>query len=165
MPNVDSTNISNITDKVKNDNRSDGGRVRIKSAVAAVAASPGAGTTYRLFQVNSGEKVSSIRVISTGVTAASDANVGVYESTGTSTIGADVDENIFVDAIDLSSALPGLVESVFDVTTVDKANEAIWELLGLSEDPDVTYDVVITVISASTGTGTIGAVFQIEDGS
>jgi hypothetical protein len=168
MANANSTTIANIASGDKNDNRANGGRIRVKSGTALVAAADGAGSTYRLFQIRSGDHVVSVKWLTDALGAgADDVNLGLYTETGTTTIGAVVDDNILIDNADLTLIQAATTEEITNGASYTEAdiNEAIWERLGLSEDPFLTYDVVATIISDPAAAGNLGVVLLYTDGT
>ncbi len=168
MANKNSTTIVNIAGGDKNDNRADGGRLRVKSETLAVAIADVAGATYRFFQIRSGDRITSIRFIADALGAgADDVDVGLYTETGTTTIGAVVDQDLIVSTADLTLIQDGSTEFITTGTGYTEAaiNETIWERLGLTEDPFLTYDVVATIVSEPAAAGSLGIIIDYVDGS
>lgn len=82
------------------------------------------------------------------VTSVNDFDVGLEKD------GVEVDWDIFADGIDISAA-----GNKNPMVTISVANQgkALWELLGLTKDPGVEYDVVGTLKVAATATASVSA--------
>lgn len=82
-----------------------------------------------------------------GVTSVNDADIGIYKD------GAVVDIDLFADGIDISAAG---AKDPFAAVAVANVGKRVYELLGLTVDPGVEYDVVLTLKVAATATASIG---------
>lgn len=82
-----------------------------------------------------------------GVTSVNDADIGIYKD------GAVVDIDLFADGLDISAAG---AKDPFAAVAVANVGKTVWQLLGLSVDPGVEYDVVLTIKVAATATASIG---------
>jgi hypothetical protein len=73
--------------------------------------------------------------------------------------GGYVDQDFFASAVALGSALNGtdITYEAASGAAMDIANieKRIWEVLGLTSDPNLEYDVLATVTTAITAAGTI----------
>lgn len=114
----------------------------------------------RFFRVHSSWVPVELVVKNDAITSVTDVNIGLYDIRG----GAVVNENVFADAVSVATANLG---DVLDDTTGlrEDYGEAIWERLGLTEDPELWYDLAITVISAATNGGTIVVIGKFMEGS
>lgn len=81
------------------------------------------------------------------VTSVNDADIGLEKD------GAAVDADIFADGLDISSAG---AKDPFAAIAVANVGKMVWQLLGLSVDPGVEYDVVLTLKVAATATASVG---------
>lgn len=89
-----------------------------------------------------------------GTTTAMD--VGLYRTTQDG--GAVVDVDFFATAVALNAGPYSKVEIVNEAGTIAtpaNSEQPIWQLLGLSADPCVTYDIVGTLTGAADGGGAI----------
>lgn len=129
------------------------GRVRHMRGKAAVDAAASIGSTYRLFRVKSNDLVHQLLLHCTAITSAA-ADIGLYRTAADG--GAVVDADLFASAQSLASALVGTdVTRESGVITVPNVEKPLWELLSLSADPQVDYDVVVTLTAAATAAGTL----------
>lgn len=148
------------------------GRERIRSASLAVAAGDDDGSQYRFFRVWSGWSIKSIKCYCTAITGGTDYDCGLY----TINDGAAVDADLYTDGFSVATAAPAVpptadggdgIELRFgDATTAvpGDVNQAVWEDLGLSEDPMLWYDVALTGNTVGTAAGTIALVMRYTAG-
>lgn len=80
------------------------------------------------------------------ITGVSDADIGVYKD------GAVVDIDIFADGLTLAAA--GTKDPFASIAVAD-AGKAVWQLLGLANDPGVEYDVVLTTKADASATAAV----------
>lgn len=126
------------------------GRLRVKRGViTSVLAAPDAGSTYRVFRVKSNDMVKDLRIDSASFGTGAAFDIGLYRTNEDG--GAAVDVDFFCSALVIAAAVADtqiLREStVIGVTNMDKR---IWEILTLTQDPGIEYDVVMTVTTAPT---------------
>lgn len=149
---VKSTAIANLDSSpaVQNQPNLQRGTVRASIGYAPVANGDSIGSQYRLARIRSGDRLHGLTLFCTAITSAA-ANVGLYAVNG----GAVVNAAIFAAAQSIASALPTGTNLLFSVTTLDLVEKRVWELLGLSSDPKVEYDVVLTLTAAATAAGKV----------
>jgi hypothetical protein len=140
------------------------GRVRIKSATAAVAAADDDGSLYRFVRVKSSDSLKSIQIYCDAVTGATDYDCGLY-TIGSG--GAEVDADLYADGLNFETAAPAVphvvatapyIEARFgDASTAlpQDVNNRVWEDLGLAADPGLEYDLVLTANTVGSGAGDI----------
>ena len=157
------------------DARHAGSRNRVKSASVAVAAGDDDGSTYRFVRVRSSDSLKSIKCINTAITGGNDYDCGLYRTAEDG--GAVVDADLYADGFALALAAPAVpptadggspIELRFgDASTAvpGDVNNRVWEDLGLTEDPGLDYDLVLTANTVGTGAGTIALVVEYTDGS
>ena len=157
MPNFNSDLIANTvaSPPVKNSIGLSGGRRRTKTAKYAFTGAQADGDTLRMARVKSGDVIHSILLSNDALSGMIDVNFGIYDI-GNS--GADVDQNLFDDAQTLASALVRQekrvgADSAF--TTAEKLGQPLWQLLGLSTDPVLEYDFVLTLVDSGTASGDV----------
>jgi hypothetical protein len=113
------------------------------------------GSQYRMARVPSSARMSAVLVKCDAITTAV-ADFGIYEIAANG--GAVVDADAFASAQALTAALVAtpadvLHESgVFDISEIE---QPLWQVLGLTKDPNKQYDIVATLTAAATGTGTL----------
>jgi hypothetical protein len=139
---------------VKNNPAVEGGKLQSAAGTVEVTTAD-SGSTYRMFQVPSNARMHRLLVYTDAAIVALLADIGLYKTTADG--GAVVDADFFASAADLSTA----AENGTDVThesgvyNIDDVEKTLWEGLGLSSDPGIFYDVVITSTTAATTGGTV----------
>lgn len=138
--------------------------VQIDGWATAVAASS-VDATYQLVRVPSYAKVKEI-LFQSEAQGAGAFDIGVYYATdgayGRPTAllaAAAIDQDLFATAIDCASAVARTnVTNESGTYTFAKQAQALWEALGLTEDPRGYFDIVATVktTAVTTGTGKFG---------
>ena len=152
---VKSTLITNAdaTPAVLNSPRVDGAFEHVKVATAAVTSGDSVDSTYRMFRVPSNAVVTDLRIYSPDIGTTTISDIGLYAADG----GAVVDADFFADALSLKDgALNGtdvLHESA--VFSIANSGKELWDALGLTSDPSVSYDVALTLTGAADATGTV----------
>lgn len=121
-----------------------------------VAAADDNNSVYRVFKnVNPFYVPLKLDIMSDAITGMSDVNVGLYKNLEQG--GAVIDDNVFGDAIDLSSAVlrSAPKDGLVSVNIAD-AEKTIWELAGDTlNNHDLGYDICLTAIAAASTAGTI----------
>jgi hypothetical protein len=121
-----------------------------------VGASDSAGSVYRFARIPSGARVHSLDIFSDAIAGFTSASVGIYAPQDTSgNDGAAVSASLFGTGIDLSVAQTEPYDVVFNNLGIENMEKRVWELLGLSADPHVMYDVVIQSVTQTGGAGTL----------
>jgi hypothetical protein len=147
---------ADATPRVANNARVFGGVLREAVGYSAVAASASIASIYRLCRIPSNCRVSQVILACSAFDTTGAGDVGIYKATAQG--GAVVDADLFGSAVVMTSILTGT-----DVThesaqyTHAEAEKPLWEVLGLSADPQVDYDVAIT-LTAANGAGATPAV-------
>ena len=108
-----------------------------------------AGSTYRFGRVRSSDIIHGLSFASTALTAGA-ISLGLYVPNG----GAVVSANLFATSINCASAVV-VTEERYTNLALTTAGKRVWELLGLSADPCVSYDVVGTSTTGATAAGTL----------
>ncbi len=121
----------------------------------------------RLVRVPSNARISRVLISCDAITSAT-ADIGVYKAlTETGVAGAVVDVDHFASATAISAAL---VNS--DLSHEADATDAgagfgladvakpLWSSLGLTTDPNIYYDIALTLTAAATAAGTVSMKVQ-----
>lgn len=113
-------------------------------------------STYRFFRIGSWMRCHSLVLFCDALSTSAAVNVGLWTPNG----GAVVDADFFASAVVVSSALNAsniTYESANAASNMGLpvAEQRIWEVMGLSADPVLEYDVVIQPTSAITAGGNI----------
>lgn len=129
------------------------GILRESVGTVETAAADDNDSIYRMVRLPSNARVTSILLASDAVTGSSDVNVGIWQTAENG--GLVVSENIFADAVDLSSAT-AFTEVLLETTATDivKCEKRLWELLGLSADPVRDYDLALKAVAAASTAAT-----------
>lgn len=131
-----------------------GQAVRHARAVVAIANGDSATSKYLLFQLPSNALVISVRENAPDIGTTTTADVGLYRTTIDG--GAVVDADFFKAATILNAGAISKSEVVAgNVATVALGEKRIWELLGLTTDPQIQYDVVLTLVGAADAAGSV----------
>lgn len=134
----------------------------VKGFVGVVEAVSGdsIASKYIMGQIPSNAYAEVLRLYSDAVTTCA-ADIGIYRTTADG--GAVVDVDFYASAQSLASALSGTdVTHEADAADAGSGNgnadleKPLWQRLGLTSDPKVMYDVVITLTAAAGSAGTIG---------
>lgn len=131
------------------------GRLREQVATIEVAAADDDTSVYRLFRVHSSWRIDEIEILNDAITGGTSYDLGVHQTAQNG--GAVVAVGAFGTAIDMSSARVAPLKAVFEALNIDKIEKMLWEVLGLSVDPDREYDITLTANTVGTAAGTISA--------
>jgi len=152
---VKSTLITNAdaTPVVLNSPRVDGAFEHVKVATAAITSGDSVDSTYRMFRVPSNAVVTDLRIYAPDIGTTTIADIGLYAADG----GAVVDANFFADALSLKDGALNGVDVLHEaaVFTIANSGKELWDALGLTSDPSVSYDVALTLTGAADATGTV----------
>lgn len=153
---VKSTQITNrdALPRVLNQARISGAELKHKRAVAAITSGDSTGSLYIMFDVPSRAIPISVRLSSPDIGTTTTVDMGLYQTTANG--GAVVDADFFTAAKVVNAGAISKSESVSgNVVTLANGEKTIWELLGLTADSGIDYDVVLTLVGAADGTGTV----------
>jgi hypothetical protein len=131
-----------------------GARIHGAAGTVETLAADDASSVYRLVRVPSNCRIESIKLASDAITGATASDVGIYQTAANG--GAVVDADFFATDVDLSTGAVAFTEVLLEATATDiaKCDMPLWELLGLSSDPGIQYDIAVTVNDV-TAAGTI----------
>jgi len=129
-------------------------RVHEQIGLVEVAAADDDLSTYRMGRVHSSWRITDMEVKSDAITGMSDVDIGLYDIASVNS-GAAVDANCFADAYDMSSAKVIWTQVLTQALNIDQSLKKVWEIAGLSADPNKWYDVVINSTTNGSGAGTI----------
>ncbi len=145
-----------LTDRdanVKSGASRQGGLVRNGAGAAEIANGDSIGSKFLLATLPSNARITGMNLSSDAISGAV-ADIGLYKATQDG--GAVVDADFFAVAKSLTAAQYH-VNVAFTGAAMDIAfsEKTLWEALGLASDPNVFYDVVLTLTAAATGAGTV----------
>ena len=137
---------------VPNTTGDDIGVICYKASQCAIpaAATDLAGSQYRFFQVSSSDIIRSLDFSCSALTAGA-ISLGLYAAPNTATATSVA---LFATSVSCASAL-SQVNKRYTSLAVTTVGQRVWQLLGLSADPLLTYDVVGTSTTAATAAGTL----------
>jgi len=164
VANTKSTGITNSDagfPSVHNNNFLVKGPMYCAAGTAAVVAADASGSVYRFARVPSGCRVHGMRIFSDAISGATSATVGLYNIQDTAgNQGAAVSAALFATGIDLSVAQTEPYDVIFNNLGISNVEKRLWELLGLSADPMIMYDICVVGTTLSSSSGNIA--MQIE---
>lgn len=113
-----------------------------------------AASKYFFASLPSNARISQVLLSCDGNNTAGAGDIGIYKSTLDG--GAVVDADFFASAQVITSALANSdvthESAVFGIEDVEKP---LWEALGLSADPFISYDIVMTLTTADDAADTV----------
>lgn len=120
-----------------------------------------AGDRIQLWKVHRDWSVLSIQLQNDTIANMTDNNIGLWTD---AVVGSDtdVDENVYADAIDLSSAL-AWAEQAFEIRDISKLGQYVWQDAGAAtrDAANEWYRICLNIIAASTNTGTISGLLTV----
>lgn len=133
------------TPRVINDAGVDGGAIRSKIGYVTAAASDDTSSVYRFVRVPSNAYIRAVKFASAASGATGQVNIGVHQTPANG--GAVVDADLFATALDPGGAAIALTDVTFESGeyTYAEAHKPLWEVLGLSADPNRDYDITASV--------------------
>lgn len=123
--------------------------------VVAIANGDSVASKYLLFSLPSNAVPISLRVTCPDIGTTTVSDVGLYKTTRDGS--AVVDADFFASALSLSGGALTKSEALFEsgVVTVANSEKMIWEHLALTADPQIPYDVVLTLTGAADAAGSV----------
>ena len=152
---VKSTLITNAdaTPVVLNSPRVDGAFERVKVSTVAITSGDSVASIYRMFRVPSNAVVTDLKIYAPDIGTTTIADIGLYAADG----GAVVDADFFASAVSLKDGALNGVDVLHEsaVFSIANSGKELWDALGLTSDPSVSYDVALTLTAAADATGTV----------
>lgn len=149
--NLKSQQITDMTatPRVPVNGRVQGGALLESSGTVASNADDTIASTYRFCRVPSNACVSQVLISAADASTAGAVNVGLYQVDG----GAVVDADLFASAFDLSGGPYTNQDITFESGeyTNAEADNPLWEVLGLSADPGIEYDLTAVISTTFNG--------------
>ena len=130
------------------------GLLRENVGTVEVANGDSTGSKYIMFQVPSNARVSQLLVWADDIGTTTAGDVGLYQTTANG--GAVVDADFFASALSLNGGALTASDITHEsgVFNVDDAEKTLWSALGLTADPNLFYDVVLTLTGDADAAGT-----------
>lgn len=166
ITNRNSTTVANLvaTPRVINKPPLAGGMLRTGVGVVASAADDSATSVYRMFRVPSNAVFYDMLISAADASSGGAVNIGLHQTAENG--GAVVDADLFTSALDLSGGPYKNSSVLFESTELTNAESVtpLWQAIGLSSDPNIEYDVTISVSTDFNGGPTsiklVGAYWQ-----
>lgn len=133
----------------------------LKEAVGTIETNgdDSAGSKYIFASIPSNARVSAVLLSCDGNNTSGAGDIGLYRSTEDG--GAVQDADFFASAQALGSALKNSdVTHESGVYGIEDIEKPLWKALGLSVDPGVMYDVVMTITTADDSADTVSLKVQ-----
>jgi hypothetical protein len=163
------TNADGTVPQTLNQARSAGARLKEMVDTIELANGDSIGSTYRLARVHSSWRISELILFCDAITSGA-GDIGLYDTARNG--GLVVDADFFASAQSIATATQvgfAVGREVAAAATVmgEIANirKAIWEVLGLTADPNKMYDIVLTLTAATTAAGTVSLITRYSDGN
>jgi len=136
--------------------RTNGAKVQQVLAVVEVAAGDDDNSTFRVARIPSNAVLSSIAIANDAITGGTDYDLGIAYPAG-----ATIDADALVDGVSLATGTSNAF-SVNGMSAVDIANTGkyLWELAGLTVDPQGDLDLILRGNTIGTAAGTIA--FKVQ---
>lgn len=156
MANVNSTWIGNAvaTPSVLTNSNQSAGRMMNAKSVATVSATQASGDTIRLVRVPSNARIDDVLLTTADATTAGNINIGIWQTAENG--GAVVDADLFASALALTGGPFTRSSQLYESGEFTYAESCLplWQVLGLSADPNREYDVVAQVSTTFDAAGT-----------
>ena len=111
---------------------------------------------FRMARLPSNAVIRSITVLCDAITGGTDYDLGIAYPTSKG--GAVIDANCLMDGQTLATA--SKVLDGFAAVAIENRSKAFWELAGLTEDPAINLDIILTANTIGTVDGDV--VIEIE---
>lgn len=161
---VVTTKSGNITNRdavprVKNNAAIEGGALREICGSVEIATGDSSASKYILCSVPSNARISQLLVYSDDCGTATVLELGLWRTTADG--GAVVDLDLFATGLDVHGGALSGVDVVHEAATtsttfadIQYMEKRLWEVLGLSSDPGIMYDIVAYCSTAADVGGT-----------
>lgn len=159
-----STAMTNFTatPKVPNSANVVNGNLRESQGFAVIANGDSVASKYPLFPLRSSDRVSQILVYSPDIGTTTAGDLGLYRLDDDG--GAVVDVDFFASALSLNGGALNGSDITFEAAAagglIANGEKRVWEALGLTSDPNLVYQVVLTLTGAADAAGT--ALFRMR---
>lgn len=152
---VKSTVITNrdATPKTVNNAHLAQSPIRETSGVCAIANGDSVNSKYIFCSVPSNAKMSELRVKAPDIGTTTTGHFGLYKTTEDG--GAVVDADFFKATQSLKDGAIDTDLVAGNVLSVANHEKRLWDALGLSSDPNIWYDIVLTLDGAADAAGSV----------
>lgn len=149
-----STTVTNYETKgTQSNNRFSGGRLREFVGTCETAAADDDTSVFLVCPVHSSWRISEIALLNDAITGMTSVGIGLFRTTEDG--GAVVSAACFASAVDIAAGNTAWKELTFEGGDIANIEKAVWEILGLTADPNLMYNVGLTFNTMGSGVGTI----------
>lgn len=156
MATVNSTWIGNAvaTPAVATNSNQSAGRLFSAKSVATVSAAQASSDVIRLVRVPSNARVDAVLLSTGDATTGGAINIGVWQTAGNG--GTVVDADLFASALALTGGPFNRSDQTWESGEYTYAESCLplWQVLGLTSDPNREYDIAAEVSTVFNGAGT-----------
>lgn len=127
----------------------------VLTAVATLetAAADDDGSVYRFVRLPSNAVLHSIGIYNDAITSGTDYDLGLYRTAADG--GAVVDKDIFVDGASMATARVTALDGLFHTNDIANIEKKLYELVPLTTDPQINYDLCLTANTVGSAAGTL----------
>lgn len=118
-----------------------------------VAAADSDTSVYRFMRIRSSHRLSQITLFNDAIAGGTNYDCGLYKTAHDG--GAAVSVHLFAATVDLTVATTLGIELLFYTLGIETIAYPVWQMLGLSSDPGIYYDICLTGNTVGTGAGTL----------
>ena len=129
------------------------GVMKISRGTVEVAAADDNGSVYRMVRLPSNAIVNRIEVLNDAIAGATGYDVGIYKVAVDG--GSAVDDDLFASSLDMTSQRLLPLDAMFEALDISNIEKRLWELAGLSADPQIEYDICYTADTVGSAAGTL----------
>lgn len=135
------------------------GRERSSNGTVTITNTDSVASIYRVCQdIPSNAFVRRVQIWAPDIGTTTAANIGVYKAkTADAGLGAVVSASFFASAFVLNAGAVSAVDVTHQSGTYTLAQSAqpLWQALGLTSDPQIMYDICLTLSGAADATGLV----------
>lgn len=159
VANTKSTAVTNgdATPKVMNPLSIAGGVLREAVGTVEIAAADCVGSVFRMVRVHSSWRLSEVTSFNDAITSGTVFDLGFYQTAENG--GAVANANAIADNISLASGVLTGTQLLWEGGSdngLENIEKKVWEMVGgLTEDPNIFYDLCFTGDTPGSGAGTI----------
>jgi len=129
------------------------GKIRRVTGTLEAVSGDSIASIYRLVRVHSSWSIVSIRLYCDAITTCA-GDIGLYRVSGEAS-GVVVAVAAYASAQSLATAITEGTNVAFEARDVIKAGNAVYQDAGLTTDPNLWYDLAITLTAAAGSAGSI----------
>lgn len=129
------------------------GKVRRVVGTIEAVSGDSIGSTYRMVRVHSSWSLCAVNLYCDAITTCA-ADAGLYRIAAEAS-GAAVAASCYATAQSLATALTVPTNIHYEAKDIANCQRAVWQDAGLSSDPNVWYDIALTLTAAAGSAGTI----------